>query len=830
MADKKGIGLIQSMKGKADKKGIGLIQSMKGKAALMGVLAIASSVVIGGVGIISINRIVNNGETETLINSIIKLQADDKANDALYQYYIDQQYLDHIQVNQQQMLENVDKVTNPEYRDIVAKIRSGVETTKSNYDTIVKLHNERGYDKETGKYSEFSSTNDQLNESFAALLNTNDWVEFSWIDANLGDGELVEIDGKQYYKLIYDRELPVVGKRLDIVPRLGGTLTYKTSFYLTNLKFTGGSGNVDVDLTSLESVNGSGDGLAGCSLTTFNGVPAIKVDGKFDAANSTWEETQVNIPIDQYDNQEHISFYYEMYLENTGDVFEYKYGGALKGQYDFYENSERLVKLVEEYSRLVVEGKDVADIREQIQAIFDDIELNIPKFSTSKEATEDSLAKFEVMRSAYDSMVALDDSMLELKTANAAANAIIEEECISLDNAVVQSTQAVKNSALLIMIVSLLASAVVLLFITIVISRSIDSNVKSFRKSLDKIAQGRIGIRVKQNGKDEFSQFGESINKFLDTLQHIIVELQNMSNVLSDKGIEFEDKADKTQSAVENISSALSDISHGATAQAGDIEDSSQQIIGMCDNISNIIKSVGQLSETSEQMNRNSSEASNIVKELADTSDMTSAAFDKIATKIIKTNESVVKIQEAVDLIASIASQTNLLSLNASIEAARAGEAGRGFAVVASEIQQLAEQTNTSAGIIDTIIVTLSQESEETVRSINDVTTMIQDQKQKLEETQDKFKAVNEGIKSTDREMNGVLSQADDCSKAGEHAVDLMTNLSAIAEENAASTEQTSASMAELDSGTSSLADTARELKRLSDSLNESLNYFSTEE
>ena len=814
----------------ADKKGIGLIQSMKGKAALMGVLAIASSVVIGGVGIISINRIVNNGETETLINSIIKLQTEDKANDALYQYYTDRQYLDDIQVNQQQMLENVDKVTNPEYRDIVAKIRSGVETTKSNYDTIVKLHNERGYDKETGKYSEFSSTNDQLNESFEALINTNDWVEFSWIDANLGDGELVEIDGKQYYKLIYDRELPVVGKRLDIVPRLGGTLTYKTSFYLTNLKFTGGSGNVDVDLTSLESVNGSGDGLAGCSLTTFNGVPAIKVDGKFDAANSTWEETQVNIPIDQYDNQEHISFYYEMYLENTGDVFEYKYGGALKGRYDFYANSERLVKLVEEYSRLVVEGKDVADIREQIQAILDDIELNIPKFSTSKEATEDSLAKFKAMRSAYDSMVALDDSMLELKTANAAANAIIEEECISLDNAVVQSTQSVKNSALLIMIVSLLASAVVLLFITIVISRSIDSNVKSFRKSLDKIAQGRIGIRVKQNRKDEFSQFGESINKFLDTLQHIIVELQNMSNVLSDKGIELEDEADKTQSATENISSALSDISHGATAQAGDIEDSSQQIIGMCDNISNIIKSVGQLSETSEQMNRNSSEASNIVKELADTSDMTSAAFDKIAAQIIKTNESVVKIQEAVDLIASIASQTNLLSLNASIEAARAGEAGRGFAVVASEIQKLAEQTNTSAGIIDTIIVTLSQESEETVRSINDVTTMIQDQKQKLEETQDKFKAVNEGIKSTDREMNGVLSQADDCSKAGEHAVDLMTNLSAIAEENAASTEQTSASMAELDSGTSSLADTARELKRLSDSLNESLNYFSTEE
>ena len=97
------------------------------------------------------------------------------------------------------------------------------------------------------------------------------------------------------------------------------------------------------------------------------------------------------------------------------------------------------------------------------------------------------------------------------------------------------------------------------------------------------------------------------------------------------------------------------------------------------------------------------------------------------------------------NLIAQIATQTNLLSLNASIEAARAGEAGKGFAVVASEIQKLAEQTNSSAKVIDEIILSLSNESQQTVQSINEVTDMIVNQKAKLDETKAKFEVVEEG-------------------------------------------------------------------------------------
>ena len=295
---------------------------------------------------------------------------------------------------------------------------------------------------------------------------------------------------------------------------------------------------------------------------------------------------------------------------------------------------------------------------------------------------------------------------------------------------------------------------------------------------------------------------------------------------MAQTGNSLEEKANQTKGVADVISDAIGDISKGAGEQASNISASSEKIVNMRENIDVIIGSVDKLSDTSADMQLSGKEASDIMVALSASSDKTTDAFRKIAEQIRKTNEYVEKIQEAVDLIASIASQTNLLSLNASIEAARAGEAGKGFAVVATEIQKLSEQTNSSAKIIDDIIATLSDESMKTVESINDVTLMIEDQKRKVDETKEKFSVVSDGIKMTGEEMQDVLKQADTCSKLGIHVVDLMMNLSAIAQENAASTEQTNMSMNKLNDATVSLAQTAQELKHLSDTLYQDLSFF----
>lgn len=811
-----------------------IFQSIKAKISIMGVCAIAGSVIIGNVGISSINRNTENNQVESAVNTISVLQSQNQAYDALYQHYVDESYLNSIVSNLQQIQNEANElysIADSSYQDSIRSVLDNAAASIKNYNDIIKLHNARGFETETGAYSDYVTAGAELDAELNNLVTTTDWLDVSWLNATINaESPTVTIDNNEYIKAAYNRPLPSSGKRSGLVIRVGGTFTYNKAYYITKIRFVSTTGIKEVDLSEVESLSASGDGLVSAEMTTFNGEPAIRVTCKFNAANEIWEEADVQISVDKYDIQNYMALSYELYFEPSADNFSYQYGGAITGIYGFANKASELDNLVQAYSSLVIEGRDVTASVAAIEALFSEIRTNIPKYAENQSVSSAASSKLTAKADAFAVLKEYDTQMLALRAENSEITAELSELCEQIRSKASAQAEAVRKSATVLIISVLIGSALLLLAITLIIRISITRNVKSFKNSLNRIAQGRIAVRVKQNGRDEFSQFGESLNSFLDNLQGTIRKLQELSGVLTASGNTLEEKANKTKGAADIIHGALNEISRGAGEQANDIEDSSQQFSGMQGNIDEIIVSVDRLSETADNMNSSGEEATAIMLELSKSNDMTTEAFGRIAAQIRKTDESVIKIQEAVNLIASIADQTNLLSLNASIEAARAGEAGKGFAVVAGEIQKLAEQTNSSAEIIDEIIVMLSEESKQTVQSINEVIAMIDDQKTKLDETKRKFNSVSEDIRSTENEMKGVLEQAATCSRAGQHVVDLMTNLSAIAEENAASTEQTNTSMGELNDATVSLAETAQELKRLSDALNADLNYFNTEE
>ena len=804
--------------------------TIKEKIIFMGIFSIATAVIIGIVGIQSINRNYKLSQMQKEINELIVQHKSNQILEAEYRNYAESQYLDQIITGMQNMqtsAEQIKRLASSQYRIPVSEIAEEIENNTNNYSELNIVSTQRGYSEDSGLYQQYINHDDELRLAFDSLMDQGAWIEMNWMSGNFNEtGEAVEVDGRNYYKLSYSQPAPTSVKRTGMSFRLGGTFNYKGKVYISNIRWRNGNDVLEYDLASnLDLVTSSGTAFHSYQGEEFNGQPAICVDCEFNAANDVWEEFAMEIPVADYSVQNYRTVEYDMYYEPVDNNSYFQYGGAYTGVYEFNTNLDKLNRYVKEYSKLVIEEKNATDSYNNIVNLIDEMRNNIPLYTSDAFLIQNASDLFEQKIAVFDQICELDEKVQDLQ------KNIQQSSQIMTDNgdAVMQMAKTdmvnVKVNVFKISVVVIVLATVILILLTWLVSGSISKNVKEFKDTLKVIEQGQINVRVKISGKDEFSQFGKSLNKFLDKLQKSIVHLQHISGELAGSGAELEKKASVTQDASSVVSGALNDISKGAGEQAADIGDASHQVMSICENVSKIMSSVEGLAANSAEMRRHGVEASEIITNLSRSSEETAAVFTEISGQINKTNNSVIEIQKVVNLIAEIASQTNLLSLNASIEAARAG-----FSVVAGEIQKLAEQTNSSAKIIDGIIMNLSEESQVAVSLIDDMTQVMENQKEQLQETKNRFQSVTEGIISTEAGMKNVMDEADQCNKSREKISDLISNLSAIAEENAAATEETNASMGELNSATASLTSTAQKLKELSSNVQNDLQYYKAEQ
>lgn len=363
-------------------------------------------------------------------------------------------------------------------------------------------------------------------------------------------------------------------------------------------------------------------------------------------------------------------------------------------------------------------------------------------------------------------------------------------------------------------------------FVTKRFVRPIEDAAESISKMADLDFTPDENVEKLATRKDETGVIGNAVLLLCQELIKVVASIQESSNQLFDASKRLNGDAKETASTVEQVENAVSDIAAGATNQAEETQDTTENVVEMGNMISETADEMENLKENSQQVGSSSVQAQQILSELIDVNNKAKASIREISEQTNVTNESALKIQEATDIITSIAEETNLLSLNASIEAARAGEQGRGFAVVAAQIQKLAEQSSKSAQKIQEIIGMLIADSKKAVDTMQVVQENMDIQTQKMESTESMFEEVNVGIKAALDSMARIGGKIENLNIARERMIDGVQNLSAIAEENAASSEETSASVTQVSNIILDISDNANNLNRIAEKLEQETRMF----
>ena len=381
------------------------------------------------------------------------------------------------------------------------------------------------------------------------------------------------------------------------------------------------------------------------------------------------------------------------------------------------------------------------------------------------------------------------------------------------------------------MIIVILA-AVLMVFctvLTILIVGKMSKRLNVGVSALEQVAQGKLNFKFDEESlrqSDEVGEICRAIKKLEENLSDIIKNVIDGSKSLLEASDNMRNRTSITSEHVEQMEKAVNEIAIGAGSQAEETQSATENIILMGNMIEEMAGELDNLNRKAQQMKEGGQTVIEAIRELQESNAKTSESIDIIYEQTNVTNESAQKIKEATALITNIAEETNLLSLNASIEAARAGEQGRGFAVVAAQIQKLAEQSNESARQIERIILSLIEDSDKSVVTMNEVKEMMEQQSQNVTNTNEQVAQLIDNVEESIGVIDEVSNRTAKVNEARSSVVDTVQNLSAIAEENAASTEETSASVTEISGIINEIADEAYELKNISNQMDETMSMF----
>ncbi|NLY19431.1 MAG: hypothetical protein GX045_11010 [Clostridiaceae bacterium] len=393
----------------------------------------------------------------------------------------------------------------------------------------------------------------------------------------------------------------------------------------------------------------------------------------------------------------------------------------------------------------------------------------------------------------------------------------------------VEQAYAGLNMLKTICIIVMAAFTVIILVTGFLLSNSISNPIKRAAFHTKQLAALNLGFdisRKDQKRKDELGDLAQSLHSIRESFRNIIAKINSSSEQLAATSQKMTELSQESSIAIDEVSRAVEDIAKGASEQAENTETGVSKAVLLEDAIDKDIEQANSISEAIRNVTNIVQDGYAEIEKLISITRENNMVYETISDVILKTDESAQKIGEASDIIASIAEQTNLLALNASIEAARAGESGRGFAVVAGEVKKLAEQSGESIKAIEAIVKELQINTQNAVNIMKKVSQIENEQTESVIRSGEKYRLIDDAMRESRQAIEELNLLGQKMVGMKNVIINTMENLSSIAQENSATTEEVASLTMQQAAAIKVLSETSNNLSQLARDLQNTVSEF----
>ncbi len=363
----------------------------------------------------------------------------------------------------------------------------------------------------------------------------------------------------------------------------------------------------------------------------------------------------------------------------------------------------------------------------------------------------------------------------------------VQAQSLEGQNGILESVQANLVRNIVVAVVGLIAA----IFLAVIVTRSISKPLGRINKGLSLLSQGDLSTKLPEEGGDEFSALSAKVNSLTDSLRVLVGNILEQEKRLIEITKESVELGNKSLSEVDKQREQVSVTS----TNTKDVQDKSRSNLAQINDAMNALRDITQQSaDIGQLVERNRQQVESQARQA-----------DSSAQIIGRLDDNSRSIGSILDVIKTIAEQTNLLALNAAIEAARAGEQGRGFAVVADEVRTLANRTHDSTEEIEQMIGNLQKDAAEAVKAIKsgreqaqqgvELTQQVSQQVESIRHIIKRLSDINEHIVDDTQQQDVLLA---DVAKS-------LNKIVALADASAQSTRQANESTMMLDAQTETL-------------------------